>query len=155
MGSRTIKILSFTLLVCFFCSLMVGCFNFSKDEKYTKKIISKLKDNETFIVSEIFEFDFDRAYVISDNYIDGELIAQKHGLNISIEEVKETETENIRRIVFVDTEGEYVYEYQYSHSQLNAYEEGLIIYPYTKIEKSEMQWIDHAITFKFLSEEYY
>lgn len=83
-------------------------------------------------VKDIFDFEFDRAYVIKDNYISGADFAEEYDLDISVDEVGKTSAEIQRRIVFVDAEGKYVFEYQYSAETLFAKEEGFVIYPDTK-----------------------
>lgn len=134
--------------------IITSLINSNANIDYTDKMITMLNENSEIKVKDVFQFDFDRAYVFNDCYISGEGFSERYNLDISIDEVESGVQEYIRRIVFVDDNGDFVYEFQYDATQLNAYEEGMIIYPDTVIEKCNPS-IDGAITFKLHSSEYY
>lgn len=119
-------------------------------QKYTDRLLKRLKSDEVFQVRDIFDFEFDRAYVMKDNYISGADFAEEYDLDISIDEVGKTSAEIQRRIVFVDAEGKYVFEYQYSAETLFAKEEGFVIYPETKMRRTEQPLYWDIVTFEFL-----
>lgn len=98
---------------------------------YQEKIILNLNDNSELKVSNIFDFDFDRAYVFKDSYISGEGFAEYYNIDISIDEVEATGHEYMRRIVFVDKNGDFVYNFTFRSYELNVKNEGVIIYPNT------------------------
>ena len=102
----------------------------------------------------IFDFDFDRAYVFDDCYLSGEDFASYYDLDISIEEVETGLQDYNNRIVFVDDQGEFIYEFVYESYILNPYEDGMIIYPDTEFEFYEQQK-DDGVVFKIHSTDYY
>ena len=121
---------------------------------YSKVLVDKLSLQQQVSVKDIFAFNFSRAYVFKDSYISGEELAKAHKLNISINQVYNTHQEYIGRIVFVDESGNFVFEYQYNKNELVAIEEGMIIYPDTKIQKCEVD-VNGVFSFNFVSSEYY
>lgn len=137
MRKKTLIWLVFVLL----CALVLagcsneGVYDTKKAQKYQQKLISVLQQKQEVTVGDIFDFDFSKAYVFKDNYIDGEGFAKKYGFDIDIKDVPENNYEPVRRIVFVDGGGKLVYEFRYTmFEKIAAVEEGMIIYPDTIIE---------------------
>jgi len=118
---------------------------------YMEKMIAELKANEKVRVGDIFDFDFNRAYIIHDCYNDGEVFAKRYDLDISIKEVKSARYEDQRRIVFVDNSGDFVYLFEFTTGELNVYDQTVVIYPDTIIEMSEPK-VEGAVTIKFNSD---
>jgi len=147
-----------SLLLLLVILTMVIVFDGSQHEKrsakYTKTLIEKLNTQQQVKTKDVFDFQFDCAYVFNDSYLSGEGFAKRYHLDISINQVESGVRENIRRIVFVDEWGNFVFNYQYDSNELNAKEEGMIIYPNTVIKKTDPV-IAGAITIEFLSTEYY
>lgn len=69
----------------------------------------------------------------------GESFARQYNLDISINQVEAVDTEILRRIVFVDENGDYIYEFRYNVEKLTLMEEGMIIYPETIIKKEGIE----------------
>lgn len=120
--------------------IIAGCSNASKynwktAKSYENKLISVTTEQDSFSVREVFDFNFDRAYVIQESYIDGEAFAKKYGLDIDIKEVPENYHEVNRRIVFVDEIGQFVYEFRFVDGEnMTIFNEGIVIYPDTKVK---------------------
>ncbi|MBQ7821277.1 MAG: hypothetical protein IJ391_03240 [Clostridia bacterium] len=121
------------ILFIVFVIFAVIVFKDNGDEHYTKKIKS-LKPGESITVSEIFDFEFDRAYVFDEPYIPGEHLAEIYNLDISIDEGKvDSVTDNCGRIVFVDKNGEYIYHYVYFKNDI-LLQERVVLFPSTIIQ---------------------
>ena len=145
------------LLVCMIAILILSSAVMhlkARANDYVDILTDAFDDNQDIQVSEIFDFDFDRAYVFNDCYISGDGFASAYGLDLSISEVRPGTSENIHRIVFVDRNGNLVYEFQYDINQVNFLNEGTIIYPNTRMIKCEPR-IAEAITLFFASTEFY
>ncbi|MEE0264059.1 MAG: hypothetical protein UD936_00380 [Acutalibacteraceae bacterium] len=123
---------------------------------YTKKMLTMLSEKSEFKASEVFDFEFDRAYVFLDDeyYYDGESFAKEHNLDISIEEVYTGDQEGIRRIVFVDEKGDFVYCFSFWISDLELSEYGMIIYPDTIIKRYD-EAPEGEVMFEICSDDYF
>jgi len=140
--TKAVKITSITLSVLMMLLLFNACIPENRHtirKEYMNKMITLLNEKSKIKVSDVFEFEFDRAYVFDDCYVSGEGFAEHFDLDISIEEVESGAQEYNHRIVFVDEQGEFVYEFLYESYILNPYEEGMIIYPDTELELCERQ----------------
>jgi len=131
---------------------ILGNYDQSRADLYVEQIKKAIgTGNNEVPMNQIFTFDFDRAYVFKDNYIDGERFTQIYNLNLSIDQIESVDAEFIRRIVFVDKNGNLVYEFRYDYSDLNPKEEGMIIYPNTKIKCcSSRSVVEGSMGFEFL-----
>lgn len=125
---------------------------------YEKNLRTELQTHGEVSVGEIFDFEFDRAYVFLPElcYYSGEDLSEAYGLGLSIDQVKKGHADSVGRIVFVNESGEYVYLFKYNQwsSLIVAQsEKGQIIYPETVIKlistERETLFID------FLSDSYY
>ena len=136
-------------------SLIIGIIYAIKQSKedYTEKIISVLSEKNETTVQEIFSFEFAKAYVFNDLYISGDGLAGKYNLNISISEVEAGVSENIQRVVFVDNDGNFVYEFQCNARDVILPHKALILYPDTVIKKEGTQ--EKAILVNFESSAFY
>lgn len=161
---KTIKITGMVLsvVICIFF-LVIVIFSLFYDyipnenkirQDYIDKMINLLNKETKIKVNDVFEFEFNRAYVFDDCYLSGEDFASYYELDISIEEVETGLQEYNNRIVFVDDQGEFIYEFVYESYILNPYEDGMIIYPDTELELCESKEND-VITFKIHSTDYY
>ena len=108
-----------------------------------------LNRNESFEIKDVFDFDFDRGYVVADSYNDGKTFNKVNGLNLNIESLESLSADYIKRIIFVDKEGNLIYDYQYYLDDLVPKNEGVIIYPTTKVQKCESAVVG-AVGFEFL-----
>ena len=156
MGSKCRLIVSIALPLLFFIimGIVLFCISLQKEENYSDKLISFFSEQQTATVQDIFSFEFDRAYIFDDCYISGEGFAQRHNLDLSINEVQSGANENVQRIVFVDESGDFIYEFKCDSSEVILLEEGIIIYPETVIERtSSIQ--EGILSISFQSIEYY
>lgn len=130
-------------------------YDIDKAAKYENKIISILEQQDQVAVKDVFDFPFYKAYAIEDSYLAGDEFAQKYGLDISVEEMLPNYYENIRRIVFVDEKGEFIYEFRYTYGQrLCADIEGKILHPNTIIRKTNnLIDAENAFSIEFLVNE--
>ena len=145
---RDIKVILLVALVTFILTIaiiyiilvsngLIDTYDNKRAEQYIEKMKTALEEKQEVEIREIFEFDFDRAYVFKDTYVDGKGFSSFYNLDISIDQVDKTYSEEVRRIVFVDEKGDFVYEFRYRMGKLYIKEEGMIIYPYTKFKKWE------------------
>lgn len=128
------RIFAFVIAISFLLAL-TSCRQSGND--YKSKLISVMSDTGTTTVGEIFDFEFDRAYIFTyaDGYISGAGFAERYNLDISIHQVESSPTDNIQRIVFVDQEGNFVYLFKCMISDAYFAETGIVIYPETTIER--------------------
>jgi hypothetical protein len=120
-----------------------------KDGFYEKMLINELCiKNKTVQVSEIFQFEFDRAYVIreEDYQLDGAQFSKFYHLDLSIDPVRKSDLKGINRIVFVDEKGNLLYEFR-SHRVVPK-NTGMIIYPATRLRIYPT--IDQLIKYEFI-----
>lgn len=125
-----------------------------KEPDYSEKILKSFDKAQEIKASEVFDFNFARAYVFDDCYISGAGFTLAHGLDLSIDEVKSGTTESIHRIVFVDENGVLVYEFQYHTNQIIFDNEGVVIYPDTYLTRVP-SLLPGTITLHWESVEYY
>lgn len=149
---RRITLAGLLILLWIVACALIGCKNLDSDFiDHLQKIPTMQSEIQ---VGDIFTFSFDRAYVIDDCYLSGTGFAEAYNLNLSISEVSSGVSENIHRIVFVDKEGNFVYDFQYDINMINFATEGLIIYPDTQISLHP-SLIDGVVTLQFESKDCY
>lgn len=141
-------------LVVILLAIAVSIFSKHELSDYSQDLIAAFDNAREIEVSEVFDFKFDRAYVLHDCYISGDGFTSAYGLDLSISEVKPGTSENIHRIVFVDKDGNYIYDFQYDTNQVNFDNKGVVIYPSTRMIQCT-PLIAGAITLHFASTEYY
>ena len=130
--SILIALVAILLLVGIVFLIVLGV---TREKDYTAHLIAEMEDEQMVTAKNVFSFKFHKAYVFDDPYISGEDFAKKHGLNISISQVKSGTSENIQRIVFVDDLGHFVYEFKCDSGEVLIAEKGIVIYPETVIER--------------------
>jgi len=143
---KIIKIVTVSLIlagiitagVMFIMSLDPDFYNGSKANRYKNNMIKALEKTGEIELGEIFTFDFDRAYVMSEPYFGGKSLSNAVGVNITDKQVRPGSDESRGRIVFVDEKGDLVYEFRYDNFKFGIKEKSLIIYPDTKIRACEV-----------------
>lgn len=126
-----IKACSIILVICFLL-ILHSC---GSQKDYKKILCDKLNVEREFSVSEVFDFPFDCAYVMDDPYTTGEYFAAEYGLDISISEVTDGWSFDTQRIVFVDSDGDFIYQFTFSMSEVGFCNDTIAIYPETLIKK--------------------
>lgn len=144
-----IVILTVILVIIVFKNIHISRYDKATADRYTKKMIIMLNRNESFEIKDIFDFNFDRGYVVSDSYNDGKTFNEVNDLNLNIESLESLSADYVKRIIFVDKEGNLIYDYQYYLDDLVPKNEGVIIYPTTKVQKCESTVVG-AVGFEFL-----
>ncbi len=125
---------------------------FADSELYCEKVVSLLKTREDFMLSEVFEFDFDKAYVSEDVYGDEQYFIEKLGVDTNID-ILTLETGAHNRILFIK-DNTIIYDFQYEMSVIFPVESGVWIYPDTEISYAEENneknpFIKNSIAFSF------
>ena len=127
------------LNIIIFLIITVVLFNGCKKQlpssgDYCRKLYDSLTETGQVQLKDIFDFEFDRVYFINENYMDGEMFSDQYDLNLDIPQVKENVREEVRRAVFVDKNGKFIYEFRYEYAdKLLPYREGIVAYPETKL----------------------
>lgn len=120
--------------------LLYGCqpkLPSSKD--YCQKLYNSLTETAEITLGDVFGFAFDRVYFINENYMDGPMFSERYGLNLNIPQVEESSREDVRRAVFVDENGNFIYEFKCEYSdKVLPYREGIVAYPETKLRLVEL-----------------
>lgn len=155
MGSkRKIVVGGIMVLFLIITYIVIRSVRISPHPNYAKELLLAFQRKETASVSEIFSFEFDRAYIFDDCYISGSGLADRYNLKISIQQVEPGVSESIQRIVFVDAQGNYLYLFQCDRNSLEIKENGVIIYPDTLIRKDASAQKE-ATVLLFESNEFY
>ncbi|MEE0264060.1 MAG: hypothetical protein UD936_00385 [Acutalibacteraceae bacterium] len=136
--------------------LLVDWISDMVEVNYTDKMLTMLSEKSEFKANELFEFEFDRAYVLlpEECYIPGYAFAEKHNLDISIDEVGTGDSDGIRRIIFVDEKGDFVYCFKFWLEDLKACEYGMIMYPDTVIKRYD-EAPKGDVMFEICSDDYF
>lgn len=154
-----ISLVSISFLVLFIYTLKyVGFLDNLEDVNINDEKLENLsqyfKQKDYILASDFFDFNFNKGYIMNDNYIDGDTFAKRYKLDIKIPEVREALTDRINRIVFVDEKGNFVNLFRYFAENVKVYDQGMIIYPTTKIIKLKSS-NEKLLKLKFDSEDYY
>ena len=128
--------IAFLLLLSTLCLLLTSCTASETDpnDTYTQKIHQKLANGESFLLGDIFEFEFDEAYVIPELYSTGDSLLKKYHLSSSIE-LKDIIYYETTRILFLK-DGCVVFDYGYSLAEeykIFTPQADLIIFPDTEL----------------------
>ena len=115
---------------------------FQKNLSYQSTMIEKLNTELEFEINEVFDFDFDRGYIIKEVYADGDSIARDLGLNTNNKPIREVANSNSKRIVFVNAQGNYIHDFVYNEFYLYTDMLGTIIYPNTIVKKAKSKYDD-------------
>ena len=164
LSNKTLKRLVAIVLNIAFVTILGACSAFndfseltidSESLGYKDKILQALDSNASVDADEIFDFEFSRGFVFSDDYMSGKSFENEYDLNVSISEVGEADTDSCGRIVFVDDNGNFVFTFTYNKEAICFEKRGLIIYPDTKISKVENKDGRDSVMLNFDSTEYY
>ncbi len=104
---------------------------------YFEKIQVLLEDTSHLKVEDIFEFEFDKAYVASEVYGDEKYFTKKLGVSSSID-IPALETGAHNRILFVK-DNRVIYDFVYYMGEMYISETGIIVYPETTIILSQQE----------------
>ncbi len=148
------------LIVCIGLINFASCSARKDSDYYREKLEDMLISENQIKLKDVFDFEFEKAYVFKDSYIDGAMFAEKYNLELNINDVKETYHETIRRIIFTDKDNNLVFEFQYTWAvNLIPKEEGMIIFPDTIVHRiTDSEKKDKYVYFEFLDipqENYY
>ena len=130
------------------------CVNNSVRDTYTSnnpylEISTNYKQGDIFKFKDIFRFKFSKAYIISDYSLTVNEINEKYCLNIKNiklgTRLDATQNKNLRRIVFVDSNNNYIMDSSYdTSSEFVITEEEITVYPDTRIRISGYIHIDNT-----------
>ncbi len=126
----------------------------TEDDKYAIRIKESLNNDEQVILSDVFDFDFAYAYVFNES-IKGEKLVAKYQLDIAINDVPETKTDIIRRIIFVNENKELVLNWEYNVNSVFILLDGYYVTPDTVITKERMNEDKVCIKFEGVTEQNY
>lgn len=132
--------------------------NIVKDDKYTVRLREKLENEESVLLKDIFDdIDFTNAYVIHKTFSNGSGLKKLYNLDISIDEnnVKGTDKDFIRRIVFVDENKEVVFNWEYNVNKVFILEGGYYISKDTVIKKEDVESAKLCIRFEGVEKSNY
>ena len=140
-GMRAIKLI-IALLIAFVLLLLTLCLILSSsavdknnlNDTYAQKIHQKLANGESFLLGDIFEFEFDEAYAIPERYSTGDFLLKKYNLTSSVE-IKDVIYSETNRILFLKDRC-VVFDYYYSllsEYKIFTPQDDLIIFADTKI----------------------
>lgn len=110
------------------------CFSWESSSTIDNKMKEIIKEKSEFQLKEIFDFEFDRAYVFKDSYLSGDAFVKIYDVDIDISNMFfMPDHDHFMPIVFVDKEGKLIFEYQASNG-LFFPDKGMVIYPNTVIK---------------------
>ena len=109
-------------------------FSWESSSTIDNKMKEIIKEKSEFQLKEIFDFEFDRAYVFKDSYLSGDAFVKIYDVDIDISNMFfMPDHDHFMPIVFVDKEGKLIFEYQASNG-LFFPDKGMVIYPNTVIK---------------------
>lgn len=113
------------------------------------EISANYKQGDIFSLKDIFRFDFAKAYIISNYSLTGNEINEKYCLNIKNiklgTRLDAAKDKNLRRILFVDSDDNYIMDSSYdTSSEFVITEEEITVYPDTRIRISGYIHIDNT-----------
>lgn len=113
-------------------------------EKYYKKMHSLLEEKDSITLTEVVDFEFDKAYIgaLEEIYYDGNSLLKKLNLESSVDIVP-LDSDNLNRILFVK-DGVVVCEIVYPHFEIYFEEED---------DPSAGEWITPQTQIKVISRE--
>ena len=151
---KKVKLLLVVVMVLLLSvSLITGCNRIPNNSHFRDKFVSVFNENEEATAKDIFSFEFDRAFVFKECYLSGEGLMVTYDLDSSIEEVKSGVTERLLRIIFVDKNGDLVYEFRYDIYEMCIEEMDIVIRPETKVYRVSAAG-EEPLKIKFDSTEY-
>ena len=106
-----------------------------KNEMYSQKIISLLKTTGEFKLSQVFDFEFDKAYVNNGPYADEKFIVSKTNASANVD-IFSHENESCDRILFIK-DNVIIYDYIYDMYILEPVKKDIWIYPDTIVVHGE------------------
>ncbi len=108
-------------------------YNDFKAKKYEKRIVKALEKADEIELQEVFTFSFDRAYVVYEPYFDGERLSKQANIHVTNDQMTALGNELIRRVIFVDEDGYFLYEFRYNTLEFDIKDKGIIVYPESKM----------------------
>ena len=136
-------------------TLAVLLFGKSENEKYYDKIYSAFESSDEVRLDDIFEFDFDSAYVVgaSELYWDKELFAEKLDVGFAVD-IKQFESDNRSRILFIN-DGTVIYDFIYHRDEIYVDNDGLTVYPNSVMKRIQKDFGEYTpnVVIEFQTEE--
>lgn len=99
---------------------------------YSEKLLSLSEKSEEITMGDIFDFDFDKAYVSDAVYGDEEYFIKKLDVNTNIE-IRTLESGVHNRILFIK-DNSIIYDFVYEMYQIPISEKGIWIFQNTKLK---------------------
>ena len=109
---------------------------YEKNQYYCDLLLSLQETSDTVRVGDVFEFDFDEAYVASGPYGDEKFYLQELGVDTAVP-IRQWNTGGHYRILFIKDKC-IIYDFVYDIRQVNTLEKGMMIYPDTKMNFTEV-----------------
>jgi hypothetical protein len=112
MSKKKVILIILSVVILFVIVYILRISNFTRIIDNNIEIASKTKGY--LYLSEVTPFDWDKAFFIEDPYIGGDALDKIVGVECNL---KRTETEAIRRIVFIKDK-KFVYDYHYQWTNI-------------------------------------
>ena len=134
---------AFVLFICI-CLLIVSLSviiklynekHYHEPKLYCDKILSLIEKSKTLTISDVFDFDFDKAYISDAIYGDEEYFLKELNVNTSIN-IPTLESGVHNRILFIKDDM-IIYDFVYEMYEIPFDEKGIWIFPNTKITAEE------------------
>ena len=134
------KLICLLIVICVLNVFFISCNKI--DSQYQNKITELLKTDDTVELSDIFDLDFDYAYlskVPDESYFKHEHFIKK--LNVESEiKLNSLDSEGFGRILFIEDDT-IIYDFIYDTSKWIFYETGIYLQPETDLTFGETdQW---------------
>lgn len=118
---------------------------FPSSDVYYQKMLSSLKTSDEVVIKDVFDFEFDKAYVASEIYGDQEYFIKVLNLDKKVY-IPTLDSGGYNRIFFVK-DNELVYDFIYDRGLINIIETGAWISPDTILEMD----LDENLNFLYIN----
>ena len=120
------------ILITFMCACnQVRSLQYHGSEYYSEKMLQLFETSDKLIVKDVFDFDFDKAYVSDAVYADDKYFLEKLNVETTID-IPTLETGAHNRVLFIK-DNKIIYDFIYQMYEIRVFEMGTWIYPDTII----------------------
>ena len=139
-GTKTylMVLCAFAVILLIVAGMIVFCFSSTpSNDFYFNKIRSLRAESQIYKVEDVFDFDFDKAYIseqYAETYADWGFFAKKLNIDTKID-VNPLPSEDYNRILFIK-DNHVIYDYIYSCSEIRFLCEDEWIYPHSSVKIS-------------------
>lgn len=130
-GTAVIKKSRLIVATLILLSTIIGCnkSNYLDSSLYCEKILALSETSEEIAITEVFDFDFDKAYIVYEIYGDEEYFTETLEVGTKTD-IPTLESGGHNRILFIK-DNMIIYDFIYDMTEIVIVKTGIWIYPYS------------------------